>query len=178
MKDPCCLFYWGDWAGGTRTFTRHTKGAYMELLEAQFNSSNDALTIDEIKIVLGIDYEKEWPILSKKFIQLEDDTYRNERLLFEKMRRKKYTASRRGNLQAVIEVPVENVYRKFDHLVITNQEVDKLKALGYSIASINSILDRIENFKQNTKYKNLFLTAKNWLRNEPKDNTGRVRKTL
>ncbi len=46
-KDPATLWYWGDWQGGTSTFTRHLKGCYMDLLNAQFN--NGHLSLDEIK---------------------------------------------------------------------------------------------------------------------------------
>lgn len=56
-------------------------------------------------------------------------------------------------------------YRAFDHLAITEEEVSRLK-LTYPIELIDKVLDNIENFKGNTKYKSLYLTANNWLSRE------------
>ncbi|MHA2039809.1 MAG: hypothetical protein ACW98X_25615, partial [Promethearchaeota archaeon] len=39
-KDPAFLFYPGDWLGGTMLFSRAHKGAYMDLLMAQFNNGH------------------------------------------------------------------------------------------------------------------------------------------
>lgn len=60
-----------------------------------------------------------------------------------------------------------NIYRSFFHLKITNEEVEKLK-IDYDIKIIDSILDSIENYKNNKNYKSLYLTAKKWLEKEPK----------
>jgi hypothetical protein len=65
------------------------------------------------------------------------------------------------------KVKEENIYRSFVHLSISNDEVDKLK-IDYDIKTIDSILDSIENYKDNKKYKSLYLTAKKWLEKEPK----------
>ena len=60
-----------------------------------------------------------------------------------------------------------NIYRQFSNLKITIEELDKLKK-DYTIEQIDSILDDIQNFSGNKKYTSLYLTAKNWLKRENK----------
>lgn len=57
-------------------------------------------------------------------------------------------------------------YRSFDHLSISQDEFSKLISDGWDANQIDDILDRIENYKQNKKYKSLYLTCKNWLKRE------------
>jgi biotin operon repressor len=66
----------------------------------------------------------------------------------------------------------KEVYRAFDHLEIEQHEIDKLIGFGYSIEKIDNILDRIQNFAQNKKYKSLYLTALNWLKSDADKPTG------
>lgn len=95
-KDPACLFYWGDWSGGTITFTRHLKGCYMDLLNAQFN--NGPLSLDEIKTVLGTDFGSSWPTLQKKFVKGENGFFFNERMAAETEKRKKFSFKQKENI--------------------------------------------------------------------------------
>lgn len=58
-----------------------------------------------------------------------------------------------------------NIYRQFAHLKISVEEFEKLNS-EYTKELIDDVFDRIENYKKNTQYKSLFLTAKNWLKKE------------
>lgn len=93
MKDPAFLFYPGDWVGGTLLLNRAQKGAYIDLLIAQFN--NGPLMLEDIKIILGADFGH-WQKLENKF-SFMNGRYSNQRLEIEKNKRSEYTASRRSN---------------------------------------------------------------------------------
>lgn len=96
-KDPAFLFYPGDWLGGTQLFSRSEKGAYMDLLMAQFN--NGPLTMNEIRSILGDDFVLMWDArLSKKFACNCDGLFYNERLEYEKVKRNNYVQSRNKNV--------------------------------------------------------------------------------
>jgi hypothetical protein len=64
----------------------------------------------------------------------------------------------------------DNIYRKFAHLSITHDDYNKLIAV-YDKEQVNNIFDQIENFKNNRKYKSLYLTAKNWLKRDTNGNS-------
>lgn len=97
-KDPATLWYWNDWHGGTITFSRHLKGCYMDLLHAQFNSGR--LSLAQIKTVLGVDFGQSWPLLQEKFKKDDNDKYYNEKAELVKIKRQKYSESRRNNLKS------------------------------------------------------------------------------
>ena len=62
----------------------------------------------------------------------------------------------------------KETYRRFAHLTMSLEQFNKLE-VDYTKQQIDSCLDSIENFKNNKKYKSLYLTAKNWLKKEPKN---------
>lgn len=59
------------------------------------------------------------------------------------------------------------VYRAFAHLSISITDYEKLET-EYDKRTIDMVLDSIENYKDNKKYKSLYLTAKKWLTKELK----------
>ena len=65
-------------------------------------------------------------------------------------------------------VSVSDIYRSFAHLSMSLTEFNKLE-LEYTKQQIDEIIDSIQNFANNKKYKSLYLTAKNWLKKLPKE---------
>ncbi len=83
-----------------------------------------------------------------------------------KQKRSKPEANVNVNVNVNDNVNVnEKVYRKFSHLHINLNDYEKL-VNEFSSEKVIDILDQIENYKGNTKYKNLYLTAKNWLKRD------------
>jgi hypothetical protein len=68
---------------------------------------------------------------------------------------------------------IESVYKKFAHLSLSDSEFLKLTDLGYSVEEIDTVLEKIENFKNNKNYTSLFLTAKAWLKSDKEKSSGR-----
>lgn len=70
-------------------------------------------------------------------------------------------------------------YRAFDKLSLTDAEFTKLEKL-FRKEDIDSVLDQIENYKGNSKYKSLYLTATNWLKRSytPKQQTESIEERI
>ena len=59
----------------------------------------------------------------------------------------------------------EKVYRSFKHLTLYESEFEKLMQ-EYTQQEIDDTLDAIENYKKNTQYNSLYLTAGKWLKKD------------
>lgn len=120
-RDPAFLFYPGDWLGGTLTFSRSHKGAYMDLLMAHFNQGR--LSLDDIKTILGFDFESMWhQKLEGKFEKDKKGLYYNERLEYERDKRRKFSKSRRDNLASK---PNSMEPHKEPYMENENETIDK-----------------------------------------------------
>ena len=63
----------------------------------------------------------------------------------------------------------KDIYMSFKHLKITKAECIKLHE-NYTKEQIDTVLEAIQNYKGNSKYVSLYLTAKNWLKKEHGEN--------
>ncbi len=151
-KDPAFLFYPGDWLGGTMYLTRAQKGAYFDLLMAQFNSG--PLSLEKIKVVLGPDWSL-WPAIQDKFIKNEDGLYFNERLAAEKLNRQNYVKGRGENRKS----GSKKVKITHDKTYVESYDKSYEKHMENEIINENEVFE-IENTKKNVKKSEIEILSK------------------
>ena len=124
--------------------------------------------------------------ITTRLIVCKYDTYQDERNANETQMKRKRNADetqmkRKRNADETHLTPIEEeeeskeekkekeIYRAFEHLSISVDEVEKLKYNGYTKIQIDEVLDKIENYSQNKKYSSLYITANNWLKKEEQE---------
>lgn len=186
MKDPAALWYFNDWAGGTMAMTRHQKGAYLDLLTAQFNLGD--LSLDQIKTVLGADFGPSWPALQKKFKHdVVAELYYNERLKQEMEKRKSYSASRRSNvskryvddMKEHMEdrnenrnvLSIKNIYGEFQNVFLSEEDYQTLCGYCGTENNLKLLIVELSGYIRNQKkdpYLDHYATLQTWWRREAK----------
>jgi uncharacterized protein YdaU (DUF1376 family) len=152
MKDPAFLFYPNDYVGGTMGMTFEEKGAYVELLMAQFNRGH--MTKDMIGQVLGHKFGQIWEVVQHKFIQDSEGRYYNVRLEEEQKKRKAFVDSRKNNIKGINKY-TKNKETKQSHMDghMASHMEDENKYINYN--SINSNIQYVESI-----YRRLILGEK------------------
>jgi hypothetical protein len=92
-KDPAVLFYTSDFLSGTFTMTNEQVGKYIRLLCLQ-HQKGKLTEKDMLSICKAYDFE-----IWDKFIK-DGDTFYNERMYNETIRRQKFSESRRNNAKS------------------------------------------------------------------------------
>lgn len=77
----------------------------------------------------------------------------------------KHTPKQQVEVEEKVKGKEKDIYRRFAHLTMNLEQFKKLEE-NYTKEQIDNICDAIQNFKKNTNYKSLYLTAKNWLKKE------------
>lgn len=168
---------YSDWNGMFKALPDEVAGKLIKHVFSYVNDENPSsedfvinALFEQIKATLKRDLVK-WDsqreqrsLAGKKSAELRS-TKSNERstVVNEKVRKATVSVSDSVN----VNVKKENTYRAFAHLCLSNIEFEKLEA-EYDKTTIDRVLDSIENFKDNKKYKSLYLTSKNWLSKEKK----------
>jgi hypothetical protein len=78
------------------------------------------------------------------------------------------SVSSTDSVSVSVSVKEKDIYRSFAHLSMSLTEFNKLE-VEYTKQQIDGVIDAIQNFANNKKYKSLYLTAKNWLQKLPKE---------
>jgi len=130
-KDPAFLFYYVDFAYGTRKMSFEEKGAYITLICEQADSGH--LEMKDIERVLG-NHLPIWDAICCKYIKDSEGKYYNEILEKHLLKRRRFTESRKMNLKSShmdshtvthMDAHMENENRNIDINESISKEEDK-----------------------------------------------------
>ncbi len=100
-----------------------------------------------------------------KYVTYQHDNQQNNQRYNQTLTSNQPTTNQQLTTNKNVKKEKKLVYRSFDHLSITVEDVRKLDK-EYSKKQIDYILDAIENYAKNKSYTSLYLTAKKWLAKE------------
>ncbi len=192
---PYFKFYSQDWlAGKIDRQPLEIQGAFIQLVSVYWGKQGNMETCD-------IDYrigDDNLDILIKKGFVLENDgeysiPFLDEQLSdFQSVREKRSkagiaSAAARVNTCSTSVNNIEKrrgeenreentVYLERGHLSITVEEYNKILDDGYEPHQVDDMLNRVLNYRKNTNYKSLYLTALSWLRKDKKKEEAKAEK--
>ena len=97
MKDPAFLFYDGDAARDVSHMNRLERGAYFDLIQAQRKFGG--LTVEQIRKVLGKDFDEVWPALELILYKTETEKFYIEWVQVSIENRKQFAERQRKRIQ-------------------------------------------------------------------------------
>jgi hypothetical protein len=97
MKDPAFLFYDGDAARDVSHMNRLERGAYFDLIQAQRKFGG--FTMEQIRKILGKDFEEVWPALELILFKTETEKYYIEWVENSIQNRKQHAEKQRKRIQ-------------------------------------------------------------------------------
>lgn len=96
-KDPAVLLYVQDFLIGSSLLTPLQKGHYITLLCYQQQSETGSLTEDQVRVLMGKDFLKQWPTIIIKF-KVDENGFYNERMRKEIARRQKFSSAQSAKI--------------------------------------------------------------------------------
>lgn len=149
-KDPAFLFYPGDASDDTQFMNRLERGCYFDILKAQKKFVK--FTFDQLKKVLGNDFNSCWPAL-ELVLKKDGDFYFIEWVAEKIEERKKFSESRSKNRKSkTLDTEVSITSQSLDsHMVVVDEiENESVFEENYKRAFDEIYLDQLA-----TKYKGI-----------------------
>jgi len=167
MKDPAFLFYDGDAARDVSHMNRLERGAYFDLIQAQRKFGG--YTVEQIRKILGKDFDEVWPALELILSKDKDNIYfiewvknsidkRKEHAEIQRKRIQNYWDNKRKENEEK-QIPINNDGNTVVlPLVNENEIVNEIENINYNeiVNKYNSIcksLPKIEKLTESRKKK-------------------------